>query len=82
MNLNPFEKCVFVFCSGNKTIIKAIVWDKNGFWEISKKYETGTLCWPKDEEQSKRVTVDQLKHVLEGQNPWRQIEILNPCKVC
>lgn len=82
MELNPFEKSVFVFCSGNRTILKAIVWDKNGFWEITKRYETGSLCWPKDEKQSKSVSIEQLKQVLEGQNPWRQIDTLSPTRVC
>jgi transposase len=36
MNLSLFEKNIFVFCGGNKKVIRAIVWDRNGWWELSK----------------------------------------------
>jgi hypothetical protein len=34
MNLSLFEKNIFVFCGGNKKVIRAIVWDRNGWWEL------------------------------------------------
>lgn len=82
MHLNPFEKTVFVFCSGNRTIIKAIVWDQNGFWELTKRFETGSVCWPKDAKAAKRVSITAIKNMLKGQNPWRQLEVLRPSRVC
>ena len=82
MKKNPFEKTVFLFCNGPHTIIRAIVWDKNGFWEISKKFETGTMCWPKDEVEAKKVSIASIRSMLKGQNPWREIKTLNPSKVC
>jgi transposase len=36
MKLVPFEKSVFVFCKGSHSTIRAIVWDRNGWFEISK----------------------------------------------
>lgn len=66
MNLNPFDKCVFVFCSGSRTIIKAIVWDNNGFWELTKRFETGSVCWPKDAKVAKRVSIRSIKNMLKG----------------
>ena len=82
MKLNPFDKAVFLFCSGNHTILRAVVWEKNGFWEISKKFEAGTICWAKDEAEAKVVSIESVKNMLQGQNPWRKIVKLNPSKVC
>ena len=52
MLLNPFNKSAFLFCSGSKKILKVIVWDSNGFWELTKRLEVeGTFSWPQTEEE-------------------------------
>ena len=53
MGLKPFEKSVFVFCGKTKRIIKAIVWDENGWIEIIKRLESpGTFRWPESEQEA------------------------------
>ena len=37
MNLEPFRKSVFIFCGRSRRILKAIIWDGNGWIEIIKK---------------------------------------------
>ena len=39
MELNPFGKSAYLFCSGSRKILKVIVWDGNGFWEMTKRLE-------------------------------------------
>ena len=82
MKLLPFEKSVFVFCNGSHSTIRAIVWDRNGWFEISKRLEAGTFCWPNDEAEALSVTVEQLVEVLYGGNPWRRFPVLSPTDVC
>jgi len=82
MGLAPFEKSVFVFCNGNHSTIRAIVWDRNGWFEISKRLEAGTFCWPNDENEALSVTVEQLLEVLYGGNPWRRLPVLLPTDAC
>jgi len=82
MKLKPFDKAIFFFCSGNHAILRAIVWDKNGFIEISKKLESGTYCWPKTEKEALKVSRDDILNMLYGQNPWRKLEELHPKRVC
>jgi len=36
MELNPFDKSLFVFCGKTRKILKVLVWDRNGFWECTK----------------------------------------------
>ena len=55
MSLNPFSKAVFVFCGGRGKIIRAIVWDRNGWFEISKKLECQmSFRWPQNSRTSRR----------------------------
>jgi len=81
MNLNPFDKSVFMFCARNHNIIKAIIWDSNGFWEYSKKIEKGHICWPENEEEACRVNIQDVKNMISGQNPWRRLDTLYPTKI-
>lgn len=78
MELKPFDKAVFLFCSGNHSILRAITWDRNGFIEISKKLEKGTFSWPKDDKEALQVSLSDVINMLEGQNPWRKLETLKP----
>ena len=39
LELNPFEHAVFLFCNRQKRILKALYWDKNGFWLFEKRLE-------------------------------------------
>ena len=81
MHLKPYDKAVFLFCSGNHAILRAITWDRNGFFEISKKLEQGTFSWPKDEKDALKVNINEIKSMLMGQNPWRKFQTLKPTKM-
>ena len=82
MGLKPFEKSVFVFCGKTKRLIKAIVWDENGWIEIIKRLESpGTFRWPESEQEALSVSADELLATLKGHDIWRRLPVLNPCLV-
>jgi transposase len=78
MNLNLFEKSIFVFCGSNKKVIRAIVWDKNGWWEISKRIEHQTFSWPERSEEAMQVSIESIKRMLQGADPWRSFSDITP----
>ena len=79
MGLKPFEKSVFVFCGKTKRLIKAIVWDENGWIEIIKRLESpGTFRWPESEQEALSVSADELLATLKGHDIWRRLPVLNP----
>jgi transposase len=64
MGLKPFDKSVFVFCGKTKRIIKAIIWDENGWIEIIKRLESpGTFRWPESEQKALSVSADELSQI-------------------
>ena len=79
MGLAPFDKSVFVFCGKNKRILKAIVWDNNGWIEIIKRLESpGAFRWPQSEAEALRVSADELLATLKGHDVWRVLPVLTP----
>ena len=63
MELDSLEKSIFIFifCSKNRKRITAIVWNVDGWLELTKKLECcgyGTYCWPKNEKEAEKVTLE------------------------
>jgi len=82
MEMNPFEKSVYLFCSGTKRILKVIVWDGNGFWEMTKRLESkGTFAWPSSREEALNVSLNEIRLMLKGADPWRALPVENPQNV-
>ena len=79
MNLEPFRKSVFIFCGRSRRILKAIVWDGNGWIEIIKRIECNErFFWPRDEEEARKATLQQVMGLLAGYNVWRPLPELSP----
>ena len=79
MNLEPFRKSVFIFCGRSRRILKAIVWDGNGWIEIIKRIECNErFFWPKDEKEARKATLQQVMGLLAGYNVWRPLPELSP----
>jgi transposase len=66
--LDPYSSgCVFLFCNRNKTAIKVLRYDKNGFILASKKLLEGMkFQWPRTEEEVKSISFRQVEWLLEG----------------
>lgn len=48
-DLDPFSSSLFVFCNRNRTMLKILHWDHNGFWLYFRRLEKGTFKWPADQ---------------------------------
>lgn len=78
MKLNPLEKSIFLFCSKNRKKVVALLWDGNGYLEISKKLACyGRFKWPQTKEAATKVSADDVRSMLKGQNPWLIFPVFN-----
>ncbi len=66
MDLNPFSGDLFVFCNRQRTIIKILYWDNNGFCLWSKRLEKHRFKWPAAAEDVVAIDVKQLDWLLAG----------------
>lgn len=46
MALDPFSSGMFVFCNNNRTIVKCVYWEGNGFVLWMKRLEKARFQWP------------------------------------
>lgn len=46
MTLDPFSSRLFVFCNNNRSIVKCVYWEGNGFALWMKRLEKARFQWP------------------------------------
>ena len=64
--LDPFSRGMFVFCSKDKSKIKILQWDKNGFWLYYKRLERGRFRWPQNPDEVKEISGREFRWLLDG----------------
>ena len=66
MKEDPFSGSVYLFCNSDRKLLKAIYWDKTGFWLSQKRLEKEKYPWPQDEKTARELTAEELRMLLEG----------------
>lgn len=66
MELDPFSGSIYVFCNRQRSIVKAIYWDRNGFCLWQKRLEKERFRWPDTEDEVVRISSRQLRWLLDG----------------
>ena len=66
MKQDPFSGSVYMFCNRGRRLLKAVYWDKSGFWLSQKRLEEEQFPWPKDGNEVRELTVEQLRMLLAG----------------
>jgi transposase len=77
----PFSGNVYLFCNRERKLIKALWWDKSGFWLSQKRLEEDKYPWPQDESKARELTAEQLKMLLEGIDFFKAHKVLNYKKI-
>jgi transposase len=66
MKQDPFNGSVYVFCNRDRKLLKAVYWDKSGFWLSQKRLEKDRYPWPDTTEAVHELSVDELRMLLSG----------------
>ena len=67
MDMDPFSSALFVFCNTNRTIIKLVGWDGNGFILWMKRIQKSRFRWPVDlPMDSIELTAQQVNWLFDG----------------
>lgn len=70
--LNPFEeKVLFLFCGKRGDRIKCLLWEGTGFLLLYKRWENGSLAWPRTPNEAAEISKHQFRLLLQGLNPVR-----------
>lgn len=65
LQLDPFEKALFVFCNKQMNRIKILHFDE-GFWLYYYRIEHGRLKWPMTQEEALKTNKEELLWLLKG----------------
>jgi len=66
MKQDPFSGNVFLFCNSERKLLKAVYWDKTGFWLSQKRLEKEKFPWPQTSEEALQLTSEELTMLLKG----------------
>ena len=67
---NPFEKgTLFLFCGRRSDRIKGLLWMGDGFLLLYKRFESGSLSWPRTTQEAAELTEEQFNYLMLGLNP-------------
>jgi transposase len=66
MSGEPFSGNVYLFCNRERKLLKAVYWDKTGFWLCQKRLEKDKYPWPETLEAVRELTVEELSMLLQG----------------
>ena len=61
-----FSGDAYIFCNHERKLIKALWWDKTGFWLCQKRLEKAKYPWPETIEAVRELSADELKMLLSG----------------
>ena len=66
MKQDPFSGSVYVFCNSERKLLKAVYWDRTGFWLSQKRLEKDKFPWPQDEREARELTAEEVRMLLAG----------------
>jgi transposase len=66
MKGDPFNGSVYLFCNRDRKLLKAVWWDKTGFWLSQKRLEKDRFPWPENKTEVEELNADELRMLLEG----------------
>jgi len=61
-----FSGNVYLFCNRDRKLLKALWWDRNGFWLSQKRLEKDKFPWPDTSEAVRELSSEQLIMLLQG----------------
>ena len=78
--LELYNNSFFLFCGGHNDRFKGLFWDGEGFIMLYKRFENGHLSWPRNSNEAKELSAQQLDWLLQGLNPLpiRKIQAVRP----
>ena len=68
LSKDPFDGTVFVFINKRRTMIRALVYEHNGFWLMTKRLSRGRFAakWPTSHDDICSVLARDLRQILSG----------------
>jgi len=74
LNCSPRSGTLFVFINRRKTMVRALVYDRTGFWLMTKRLSKGKFQgWPSNDRPVSSLGAKQLRVLLLGKSHWQKM---------
>lgn len=65
-DFNPYSDSIFLFAGWKKNRYKCLYFDEDGFVRLYKRLDNGKLQWPRNEQEVRNLTQQELRWLLVG----------------
>jgi transposase len=72
MKQSPLTGNLFLFSNRQKTVLKVVYWDRNGFCLWMKRLEKDRFSWPDDDTAAREITRDEVTMLMRGIDFWHE----------
>lgn len=77
LNGDALSGDLYLFCSRDRRLLKALYWDRNGFCLWQKRLEKDRFPWPRDREDVMTITREEFDMILAGIDFFNAHKTLN-----
>ncbi len=65
--MDPFEEgTLFLFCGHNRSCIKGLIYEGDGYAMITKRLSDGVYQWPRDTDEAKVLSQEAFRRLMDG----------------
>jgi transposase len=72
MHQSPLSGDLFLFANRQRSVLKVVYWDRNGFCLWLKRLEKDRFPWPNDIDEAREITKDEVTMLLRGIDFWHE----------
>lgn len=73
--MEPCDNTLFLFCGRNRSVLKALYYERDGFLLLTKSLREGRFKWPRNQGEVLMMNRQALRWLLEGLSPVQKSAI-------
>lgn len=65
--IDPLEEgTLFLFCGNNRSVIKGLLFEGDGFLVMTKRLSCGVFQWPRNSEEARQIDTNAFRRLMDG----------------
>ena len=65
-DLDPFTNTLFLFCGNNRSVIKGLLFEGDGYLVMTKRLSCGFFQWPRTSTEARQIDIDAFRRLMDG----------------